>query len=132
MPAQMGEQLFAATSTYPAGQNWLQVVRPPTLQRFCVEHPSPGPAQSPQSRLVPQPSSICPQSAASAAQLVGVHPHTFETPPPPQLSPVGHAPQSRVLPQPSLIVPQFLPCAAHEVGTQAAAPHWLAPAPPQL
>jgi hypothetical protein len=37
----------------------------------------------------------------------GVHPHTFDTPPPPHVSGAVHVPQSCVLPQPSGIAPHF-------------------------
>ena len=55
---------------------------------------------------------------------VGVQPHWFGTPPPPQVSGAVQEPQSSVPPEPYMplhpsgIDPQAAPCAAHVVGTQ--------------
>src|SRR5262245_66444055 len=57
-------------------------------------------------------------------------PHTFGTPPPPQVWGAVHTPQVSVPPQPLEIVPQVAPCAAHVVGVQ---PQTLGtPPPPQV
>src|SRR6266481_401738 len=84
--------------------------------------------QSPQGRILPQPSEISPHLAPLAAQVVAVQPHTFAMPPPPQVwyAP-WQVPQSVVPPQPSGILSQFFPCAAHVVAVQ---PHTFAIPPP--
>jgi hypothetical protein len=66
----------------------------------------------------------------AAAHVVGVHPHTFATPPPAQLCGAAHVPHASVPPQPSAIAPQFLPCAAQVVGVQPQT--FAAPLPPQV
>ena len=52
------------------------------------------------------------------AQVVGVQPHTFGVPLPPQLLGAMQLPQSRAPPQPSGMKPQSLPCAEQVVGVQ--------------
>ena len=61
---------------------------------------------------------------------VGVQPHTFAAPPPPQLFGLAHTPQSRVPPQPSETAPQFLPSLAHVVIVQPQT--FGVPLPPQI
>lgn len=52
---------------------------------------------------------MVPQFLPSAAQVVGLQPHTLGVPlPPHELGPL-QVPQSSVPPQPSEIEPQFLP-----------------------
>jgi hypothetical protein len=58
----------------------------------------------------PHPSGTLAQLTPSAVQVVGVHPQTLATPPPPQVAgAVQLLPQLRVPPQASGMVPQFLP-----------------------
>jgi len=84
----------------------------------------------PQFGVPPQPSAMVPQFFICPAHVIGVQPHTFAVPPPPQVCGVMQVPQVNVPPQPFGIVPQFLPAAAHVVGTQ---PHTFAvPPPPQV
>jgi hypothetical protein len=76
--------------------------------------------------VLPQPSGIVPQSLPSAAQVVGVHPHWFAVPSPPQVAGAAHVPQSRVFPQWSSTLPHSFDCAAHVTGLQTLDP----PLPP--
>jgi hypothetical protein len=78
----------------------------------------------------PQPFGIEPQFLPCAAHVVGVQPHTFAVPLPPQLCGAAHEPHVSVPPQPSGIEPQFLPCAAQVVGVQPQT--FATPAPPQV
>jgi hypothetical protein len=65
--------------------------------------------QVPQDSEPPQPLETLPQFLPSAAQVVGVHPHTFAVPLPPQVCGVVQVPQFKLPPQPSGTLPQFLP-----------------------
>jgi hypothetical protein len=76
-----------------------------------------GPAQVPQFRVPPQPSPTVPQFFPCTAHVDGVQPHTWETPPPPQVCGAVQLPQFtelRRLPQLSgpLTDPQFFPSRA--------------------
>ncbi len=83
----------------------------------------------PHASVPPQPSGSGSQFLPCAAQVVGVQPHTFTVPPPPQDCGLVQLPQLMLPPQPLEMVPQFLPCAAQVVGVQ---PHTFAvPPPPQ-
>jgi hypothetical protein len=66
----------------------------------------PWPLQSPQSSVPPQPSEIVPQTSPAGHDGIGVHPHTFAVPLPPQVCGAVQVPQGTVPPQPSGIVPQ--------------------------
>ncbi len=63
--------------------------------------------------------------------MVGVQPHTFGVPAPPQVCGAVHVPQLSDALQPSEIVPQFLPSAPQVVGLQGVGPHTLGVMPPQ-
>jgi hypothetical protein len=82
----------------------------------------------PQVRVPPQPSGMEPQFFPCATQLVGVQPHTFGVPPPPQVCGGVHVPQLSVPPQPLDAVPQVWPAGQllagihGEVGMQAHPP----------
>ena len=73
-----------------------------------------------------QPSEIVPQSAPTAAQLLGVHPHWFAL----QTSGKVQLPHTISLPQPSEIVPHAAPCSAQVFGVQPQA--FARPVPPHV
>lgn len=87
-------------------------------QRLVVASQRSPAAHAPQSSVCPQPSEIVPQLAPRAAQVVGVQPHWFTTPPPPQVSGSVHSPHERMAPQPSEMRPQRAPKRAQEAGWQ--------------
>ena len=73
---------------------------------------------------------MVPQFLPRAAHVVGVQPHTFAGPPPPQESGGVQLPHASCPPQPLAMLPQFLFWAAQVVGVQ---PQTLGiPPPPQL
>lgn len=80
----------------------------------------------------PQPSLAVPQATPMAAHVLGLHPQTFEVPPPPHVWGAEHEPHEIVVPQPSPNGPQFFPDAAHVFGMQGASPQTFAPPPPQI
>ena len=61
---------------------------------------------------------------------VGVHPQTFDTPPPAHVCGSEHAPQLTGFPQPSSTVPQFNPAHGALAGVQPQTPG--VPPPPHL
>ena len=93
----------------------VQVLEPPWLTGLGVQLTHTlfvhvlGALHAPQLRLPPQPFEIVPQFLPCAAHVVGVQPHTFVVPPPPQVLGLVQLPQLRLPPQPFEIVPQFLP-----------------------
>jgi hypothetical protein len=66
------------------------------------------------------------------AQVVGVQPHRFSTPPPPQVFGCSQLPQSSVVAQPSEMTPQSAPAASQVVGMQGVVPQRFMPPPPQV
>lgn len=87
--------------------------------------------QLPHSSLPPQPFGGLPHAAFSAAQVVGVHPQVWGTPPPPQDSGGLQSPHESVAPHPSELTPHDAPSCAQEVGVQGFSPQRLGPSPPQ-
>lgn len=90
-----------------------------------------GPQDGPQSTVPPQPSEIVPPDAPTSPHVRGVQPHTFGTPPPPQVFGVVQAPpQLKVPPQPFGAEPQSAP-PGHDVnGVQPQT--FAVPPPPQV
>jgi hypothetical protein len=77
-----------------------------------------GDVHEPQLSIPPHSFGMDPQFAPSAAQVVGVQPHTLAVPPPPQVLKPLHEPQLSMPPQPFGAVPQLNPRAMHVVGVQ--------------
>jgi hypothetical protein len=118
------ESLVAPPESDPPVPESDVVVPPESVSTGPESEPGPGPEsgagvthwlltqdwplpQPPQSSVFPQPSGNEPQVALFAAHVVGVQPHFFGSPPPPQVSGDAQAPQVTFPPQPSGAVPQF-------------------------
>jgi hypothetical protein len=86
-----------------------------------------GDVHVPQLSVPPQPLLTDPQFLPISAQVLGVQPHTFATPPPPHVFGEVQDPQFKVPPQPLLMEPQFFPWAEQVVGVQ---PHTFGVPPP--
>src|SRR5262245_51289237 len=68
--------------------------------------------------MPPHPSEIVPHSAPISAQVIGVHPHFFEMPPPPHVAGAVHCPQWIVPPHPSGAVPHSALRSSQVIGRQ--------------
>jgi hypothetical protein len=90
------------------------------------------PLQVPQSSVVPQPSSMLPQVAPSASQVLGEQPHWWALPLPPQVAGAWQVPQWSVPLQPSGASPQSYPRPPHVAGVQGPGPHRFGPPAPQV
>jgi hypothetical protein len=79
--------------------------------------------------MPPHPSGMVPHSAPISEQVIEVHPHFFETPPPPQVAGASHWPQWMVPPHPSGALPQLAPRSAQVIGVQPRPPSVDPPVP---
>jgi hypothetical protein len=100
---------------------------------FPVPDPPPqtsGAWHVPQSSMLPHPSDSVPHVAPRAAQVVGVQPHTFGTPPPPHVSTAPHAFGSHVITVPHAFVSVPQSSGAGQELKSGAQPHTFGVPPP--
>src|SRR5690349_24504493 len=80
--------------------------------------------------MCPQPSDMVPHSAPRSGQVHGVHPHFFETAPPPHVCGGTQLPHCTLPPHPSGTSPHSAPSSPHVLGEQGSMPHLLRPPTP--